>query len=204
MPKMKQEPQVAPPSAPLLGNFGPVPDDIPDTFPVPPSLAAEAMDADTPGVPPEAPTTAQEPAGGSTPPAMAATIPPVPDGLLPLAHGFCQYVQAQLTAQLTDAGVKMARDVDKTITAMADYTKGVLASNEHASYQISDALLKIMEHGFTISGAPYTATVSAVNTDGFTVTLTIQKHEASSLVEELQRLLPWMQGQGFTGVAVCP
>lgn len=165
-------------------------------------------DIEDPPVPPgttdEADPYPDSPQGQNAPTATpgGSTVPSLPEGLLPLAHGFCQYLQAKLDKELTDSGIKMARVVDTTITAMADYTKGVLACNEHASYQISDALLKVLERGFTISGAPYTATVTALNADGFAVTLTIHKHESSSLVEELQRLLPWMRAQGFTSASV--
>ena len=47
--------------------------------------------------------------------AMPGTVPALPEGLLPLAHGFCQYVQAQLGQEMTNAGIRMARDVDATI-----------------------------------------------------------------------------------------
>ena len=111
--------KIALPSSPLMAV---PPADTPDVqpSPVPGAVRTEPADIPEPTVPASLATALQEPLHG--------TVPVLPDALLPLAHGFCQYVQAQLTAQLTDAGIKMARDVDKTITAMGDYTKGVLAT----------------------------------------------------------------------------
>jgi hypothetical protein len=125
---------------------------------------------------------------------MPATVPALPESLLPLAHGFCQYVQGLLGKQLDDAGVRMARVVDTSVTDMANFTKGVLASNEHAQYSFADALAKITDR----REMPYTVRVTAVSGEGFPLQLTIRKETAGELVEAIGQLLPWLTANGYT------
>ena len=153
-----------------------VPDDIPD-----------------PIVPPNVSTTPVEAQNGQGP----STVPLLPDQLIPLAHGFCQYVQAQLNRQLEDAGIKMARSMDTTITDMANYTKGVLSTNEHAHYSFADALAKI-----TQTQAPYSVVVHAVTPSGLPCTLTMHKPTSSELIEELGRMTGWLEANGYTAQEV--
>ena len=148
---------------------------------------------------PEGTTTALEafvaaPVNGAMPP----TVPLLPDALLPLAHGFCQYVQAKLDAQLKDAGVKMARDVDTVISDMANFSKGVLGSNEHAAYQLSDALTR----GIKLVPPGYQVVVHAVTPCGLPCTLTMTKDTSSELIEELGRMTGWLEANGYTAQEV--
>lgn len=160
-------------------------------------LAPLTGDIDDPPVP-EGTTDALEafiatPVNGGLPP----TVPGIPESLVPLAHGFCQYVQAQLNKQLEDAGIKMARSMDTTITDMANYTKGVLATSEHANYSFADALAKI-----TQTQAPYSVVVHAVTPNGLPCTLTMHKPTSSELIEELGRMESWMIANGYTAQEV--
>lgn len=156
---------IAPPSSPMMQAPAPEPDDIPEPQ-VPPAVLEAA----------------------TTPP----TVPALPDAVLPLAHGFCQYVQARLTQQLEDAGIKMARSVDTSVTAMADYTKGVLASNEHAHYAFADALAKI-----TATHTPYEMALTVRTPAGIPLTLTIRQQTPAALLDELTRLEAWLASNGY-------
>ena len=187
MPKMKQEPESAQVQPDALGGGLPHVDDVPD-------IPDPVVPPGTIDVPPVA-TSNTTSSAASVPP---STVPPVPDTLLPLAHGFCQFVQAKLEGQLKDAGIKMSRDVETVVNEMATFSKGVLAANEHAHYSFADALAKITAK----PDLPYTATVTATSADGFGLTLTIQKPDSGELVEEIGRLLPWLKGQGFTAAVL--
>jgi len=198
MPRMQQEPKIAPPSAPMLNNE---PDDIADP-PVPESLAAEAMAQAVPGFPLQGATMAVVPSNGTTPPAVPPTVPALPDALLPLAHGFCQYVQAMLGTQLEEAAIRMTKSVDLTMSGMAQYTQGVLTTNEHASYQLSDALLKLGEQGLKLVETPYTLQVQVKNPAGVPIVITVRKASAAELLDELTRLEGWLMQQGYTGQEV--
>lgn len=176
--------KITPPSSPMMSV---------------PYTAEEALLSDIPGVPdaPDAPDDIPDPvvpAGtieATGPPATAGTIP---DALVPLAHGFCQYVQGLLGKQLDDAGVKMARSVDTTVTEMANFTKGVLASNEHASYSFADALVKFAQAS---QETPYQVTLRATSQEGFPVEVTIRKATAAELVDEMGRLVGWLTANGY-------
>jgi hypothetical protein len=112
-------------------------------------------------------------------PVPPPTVPALPDALLPLAHGFCQYIQAQLTAKLDEAGRRMTKDVDLTMSEMATYTKGVMAA-------------------YGPTPTPYSAVVQAITPNGLPLTLTIAKATSAELVEELGRLEGWLQAHGYT------
>jgi len=195
MPRMQQEPKMAPPSAPMLNNE---PDDIADP-PVPESLAAEAMAQAVPGLPLQGAMTAVVPSNGQTPPAVPPTVPVLPDALLPLAHGFAQYVQALLSQQLEEAAIRMTKSVDLTMSRMAQYTQGVLQCNEHAEMQLSHALLKLGEDGLKLVETPYTLQVQVRNPAGVPIVITVRKATAAELLDELTRLETWLALQGYEG-----
>lgn len=123
------------------------------------------------------------------------TVPDIPEGLLPLAHGFCQFLQARLDKELTDAGIRMARGADTTITAMADYTKGVLAANEHANYSFAEALVQFARGNPTL---PYQLALQVHTPQGFPLTVTVQKQTAEELIPAMVKLGEWMSTHGYT------
>ena len=197
MPKM-QQPKVAPPSAPMMTNYGPEPDDIPDTFPVPPGLADEAMDAHVPGLPVEAPRIAQEPPSGTAPTVAPSQVSPPPGAFLPLAHGFCQYLQSQVHTFLGEEHRQLQASVDVSLAAVRHWAEGMLQGNEHAQYTLGDALLKIQAGGVTqTTGTPYTAVIDARTPHGYPLRLTIEKGTSSELIEELGRLEGWLVANGY-------
>jgi len=198
MPRMQQEPKVAPPSAPFLNNTpADAPDDIPDPT-VPASLAEAAMAQPVPGLPPEAPTMAVVPSNGTTPPAVPPTVPALPDALLPLAHGFAQYVQGLLSQQLEEAAIRMTKSVDLTMSGMAQYTQGVLTANEHAEYSLAHVLEKLHSDGLKVYGAPYEMRLQVYTHAGIPLQFTIRHTSPAALLDELTRLETWLALQGYT------
>lgn len=203
MPKMQQQPKVAPPSAPMLGNE---PEDILDP-PVPASLAAEQVAQAVPGLRQELEQAldahgvrtkaAVVSSNGTTPPPLSATVPSLPDAFLPLAHGFCQYLQAQFGAKLDEAAIRMTKSVDLAMSGMAQYTQGVLTCNEHAEMQLSNALLKLQEHGLKVYGAPYEMQLQVSTPAGIPLTLTIRQTTPAALLDELTRLEAWLSHNGY-------
>jgi exodeoxyribonuclease-5 len=197
MPKMQQTPKIAPPSAPMLNADPHEPDDILDPV-VPPGLADEAMDAAIPGLPTEAPRMPQDASGGIAPPLVPSTVPSLPESFLPLAHGFCQYLQGAFGAKLEETAIGMTKEVSATIDGMTRYAQGVLQSNEHVGYQLSDALLQIREHGLTVHGSPYEMTLQVYTPAGVPLTVTIRKTSAADLLDELTRLETWLSLNGYS------
>ena len=178
VPVTMEVPNEAPANDPVLLVEDPNEADVPDPV-VPAAMSLDQMAADV------MPDPADEIRQNVAPPLteLPPTVPGIPDSLVPLAHGFCQYLAAQMHAHLKDAGVKMARDVDTVISDMANFTKGVLSSNEHASYQLSDALLK----GIKLVTPGYQMVIQAVTPQGLPLTLTVHKDTSAELVEELGR-----------------
>ena len=60
----------------------------------------------------------------------------------------------------------MTKEVSATIDGMTRYAQGVLQSNEHVGYQMSDALLKLQEHGLVVHGSPYEMQLTGVHPSG--------------------------------------
>src|SRR5262245_2402222 len=167
------------------------------------------MTATEPIAPPSAPLLTQEP--------PAAEPDDVPDPEVPasvveatpatsaqwreheaLLYGFCQ----QIFKWMLDYQKQMMDCVEATLGPVRQCLEHAAAGNEHAQYQLSDALLKIQEHGIRVQTAPYTATVHATTPQGYVLDLQIQKTAAPELVEALTALLSWLSEAGFTGVQV--
>lgn len=96
----------------------------------------------------------------------------------------------------------MASGLDATLVGIRDWAKTVFSSNEHASYQLSDALLKWQEHGLQVRGDAYKLRVQAVSPQGLPVVIEVAKPDAPQLVEGLEALLAWLVGAGFRGACV--
>lgn len=147
-----------------------VPDDIPE--PVVPQALVDALNGHS--VP------APVPADGQT---------------LAMANGLAQYMTATLETLLSEAAVKLTRSADAAMSHMADFTKGVLATNEHAQYAFADALAKV-----TTVQTPYTVVVHAVTPSGLPCTFTMVKATSSELIEELTRMVGWLESSGYTAM----
>ena len=199
MPKMQQTPKVAPPSAPMLTLDNEPDDDIQDPVVPEGTLADEAMAQAVPGLPMEAPRMPQDASNGAAPTVVPATVPPLPDGLLTLAHGFCQYLQAQFGAKLHETAIRMTKDVDLVMSEMAQFTKGVLSCNEHAEYQLSEAIRTLCDKGLPLHHAPYEMTLQVYTPAGLPLTLTVRKTTPAELLDELTRLETWLEMNSYTG-----
>jgi hypothetical protein len=170
------------PSAAEEAIFGPVPADahVPDDIP-------------DPAVPPG--TIDDTPA-----PALPPTVPALPDALLPLAHGFCQYLQGQarMHGWLMDEHRHLMTTLDASLVSIRDWAREVFQSNEHSQYQMANALEKgLLLHQSHTKAQPYTAVIDARTPHGFPLRLTIEKATSGELIEELGRLEGWLQANGY-------
>jgi len=187
--------KIAPPSSPLMTA---------------PYTAEEALMSSIPGVP-DGPDDIPDPAvpAGTidvapVPPESSMLAPPtvtIPDALLPLAHGFCQYLQSRMHAWLMDEHRSLMTTVDGSLASIRTWAQEVFQSNEHASYQLGDALAKVREDGARLVHAkadPYTAVLEARTPHGFPLRLTIEKGSSGELIEALGRLEGWLVANGYT------
>ena len=212
MPKMQQQPKIAPPSAPMINSDPNEPDDIPEPA-LPPGLADEAMASAVPGLPAGSPQdlTPWEQAQGATTTAVVPSNGTAAPGTFPapldaswrqheaLLQGFCQALQGQMSRVLTDEAIRLTKQVDETLTRVFDYMKGRLDANEHAEYAMADALLELQEHGLVVHGSPYEMSLQVYTPAGVPLTLTIRQTTPAALLDELTRLETWLAMNGYTG-----
>lgn len=180
---------IAPPSAPMLAQMPTPglqttePDDIPD-----PPVPASARDAvQAPANPVGVPNAPQAPQ-------MPSDTFNAHEALL---QGFCQHLQNRLTQFLVEESKGLLRAFESTTLTLRECLERVAQPNEHAQYQLSDALLKLQEHGIALKGDPYRASLEALTPQGFPVTITVAKQQAGELVEALPALVGWMVEQGY-------
>lgn len=197
MPKMQQEPKIAPPSAPML-TLDNEPDDIPDP-PLPASLADEAMAQAVPGVPATAPTTAVVPSHGQAPPSIPATLRPPDFGQHEaLLHGFCQYLQGKMHDWMTAEHRAVMASLENVYADARAHRETVLQANEHALYALGNTLAKLQEDGLKVHSTPYEMSLRAYSPAGLPLTLTIRQATPQALIDELTRLETWLGMHGYT------
>lgn len=162
---------VAPPSAPLLTHLPP---------------PAEPEDIADPVVPPGVLET-EHPAAPPSPQWREHEA---------LLHGFCE----RILAWMVQYHKQMMQCVEATLGPVRQCLEQAATGNEHAQYQLSDALLKMQEHGIKVQTPPYVATVHATTPQGYVLDLQIQKTAAPELVEAVLSLTSWLEQAGFVGV----
>lgn len=163
-----------PPSAPLLTapEAQTEPDDIAD-----PAVPAAVLES------------------AETPPAA-----PLPDHFgthEALLQGFCQHLQHRLHAFMGDEHTAIMKTLDATLVAMKRWVETVCQQNEHAQYTLGDALTKLQSEGLAVIQPPYQARLQVETAAGYPMELTLTKSTAAALIEELGRLEPWLQSNGY-------
>lgn len=156
-------------------DFPPLTDDIPDIA-VPASVVAFFDTAPPP------PTSEQA---------------PIVDATMGLLEGkITDWVNTQSTATM--------RTLDRVYEHLASCLDKIAVANDHAQYQLANALDRLSAAGITLHGTPYTATVQAMTPQGFPLTLTVHKGSAEELVQALEGLSAWLQAQGYLAPAAVP
>ena len=149
-----------------------VPDDIPD--PVIPAALLEAVTAIAP-----------------------PTLTPDLKVYEALLHGFCQHLQQRLDTGMLEQHKQAMRVLDSVTSAVKDWIEGKCLQSDHASYQLSGILEKLIAQGVQLRQDPYEARVQARSPQGFVVQMQVRKTSGDELVAALPLLLAWMQAQGY-------
>lgn len=156
----------------------------------------------------------------TVPPATVEAVTPQPEPALPdalrpfepLMQGFLQVVQRHLKAQMDEYHSDLksrlgAIDTEhlrlcatlETVTKLAQQSVSTAGeTNEHAHYQLSDALLKLQEQGLALRHDPYILRVQAVAPHGYPVEFQVAKTSVQDLITALPALLEWLATQHFT------
>ena len=169
---------LAPPSTPMLmpqRSPDATPDDIADP-PVPETLKAALAAEIAADVRDALPTSSRE------------------DAVL---HAFC----ARLQTWMQETHSRHLHFVDDTMAAMKRWVETVTTVNEHAQYSLADALKTLADSGIVVLGTPYTAAVSCRTPAGYAVTLTIQKRDMATFLDELSRMQIWLHDHGYTAAS---
>jgi exodeoxyribonuclease-5 len=129
------------------------------------------------------------------------TLSPLREDWLPMLQGFCQHLQHRLEDGVAEMNRQLLQTMDACCLSLKNMRDLAVEHNEHAQYQLSDALLKLHEQGLQLRQDPYQASVRAVSPQGFEVTLTLAKPDREALTTALPLVLEWMAAQGWVGVA---
>lgn len=198
-------PKVQPPSSPMLNNEPePVQDaSLDPLFPMlnnkPEPIQDASLDPLLLTAPPE-PDDIPDPV---VPASASPTLPAVPDIQLyeALLQGFCQHLQRRLDNDVMDHHRGVMRALDSVCQTVKSWMEGMAQGNEHAQYQLSDALLKLQQQGLQLRHDPYTVDVQATSPHGYPVTFHIAKSTAPELLAELPDVVAWLANNSYKPAA---
>src|SRR5262249_16579976 len=114
-----------------------------------------------------------------------------------LLQGFCQHLQHQITIFLVQETKGLFQTFDAMAMTMRDCLTKVTDSNEHATYQLTNALTQEQEHGLNLRHDPYQVQVKALSPHGFPVTIQVAKGDVSELINALPALTGWLTQEGY-------
>jgi hypothetical protein len=118
----------------------------------------------------------------------------------PLLQGVLQAVSGHLKTQFDEyhsEHLTLCRTLEQIATVVRQSLEKAGQANEHAQYQLSDALLKLQEQGVGLRHDPYTVQVQACTPLGYHVTLTMANSDKGELMQELIALISWLAQQGY-------
>jgi hypothetical protein len=115
-----------------------------------------------------------------------------------LLQGFCQVLQGKIHEALYTELKDHTAALEASYQAVHAWAEKLVQANEHAQYQLSAALTQLQEHGLGLRSDPYTASVTARSPEGFGVTITLAKADASDLTSALPALLAWLAQSRYT------
>lgn len=121
----------------------------------------------------------------------------IPEAMLPLAHGFCDYLQHRLHEWMMNEHRELTKGMDVTMSGIRDYALKVLQGNEHSQYSMADAMKTWSENGLPLVSPPYQVVLRLRSPQGVGMTLTITKATSAQLVEALQGVSAWLHSAGY-------
>jgi hypothetical protein len=141
--------------------------------------------------------------------ALAATVPAAPEAQTGLedpfpAHeallqGFCQHLQKILERNVFEHHKVVMEALNSVCDTVRRWSEGTLQVNEHAAYQLSDALLKLQQDGLQVRHAPYEATLHGQTPSGVAITITVRKQDCDALIDEVTAVEGWLASKVSPG-----
>jgi len=148
--------------------------------------------------------TLQDAPGTTTAPATISATPSAPEPAWrqheALLQGFLAHLQQRFDAELVTHATNLMKSVDSMALSVKAWIEAFAGHNEHANYQLADALLKLRESGLQLRHDPYEANVQALSPQGYPVQIRVVKQTTGDLVEALPALMHWLAEAGYKPV----
>lgn len=149
--------------------------------------AAFALTDDIPDVPVPAPVQA----------ALASPMAPSAVAQPEIVDVTTRLLEGKITDWVAGQSTATMKVLDQVYGHVAACLDKIAVANDHAQYQLANALDRLVDKGVTVKGEPYTVTVSALTPQGFPLTLTLRKSTADDLVPALEALAAWLEQAGY-------
>lgn len=107
-------------------------------------------------------------------------------------------LEGKITDWVSSQSTATMKVLDQVYGHVAACLDKIAVANDHAQYQLANALDRLSASGVQVCGTPYTATLQALTPQGFPLTLTMQKRSADELVDALEGLRHWLHAQGYS------
>lgn len=134
--------------------------------------------------------------------AVAAAIQSMPPGpVLPpdaMLNQFCATLEGKIGQWVAEQSLSTVKVLDAVLVKMVECLEKASGVNEHAQYQLSNTLEKLLGQGMQIRGAPYTVELQARTPQGYAVTFRLTKESAQDLAQATEAVVGWMQQAGYT------
>lgn len=135
---------------------------------------------------------------------IVTELSPLPLSQETLVDATTRLLEGKITDLLAATGTATMKALERVYDHMAACLDKIAVANDHAQYQLANALDRLSAAGVKVHGPPYTATVQARTPQGFPVTLTLHKGSAEDLVQALEGLSTWLQTQSYTAPSAQP
>jgi|SRR5215471_5583610 len=130
--------------------------------------------------------------------APGQAIPPPPWGEHEaLLQGFLGHLLGCIQREVLHESRDILELVKATIRLIDTAASKQAEINDHAQYQLSDALTKLQTQGLQVRQDPYTATVRAMSPEGYAVEIGIAKQDTGDLINALPMLTNWLMQSGY-------
>jgi hypothetical protein len=167
------------------------------TTPTTPTFRAPADETPDPLAPPltdDIPEVPVSPAVES----YIASMPPGPViGQEALLNQFCATLEARMVQWVAEQSMSTVKILDAVLVKMVECLEKASGVNEHAQYQLSHTLEKLLGQGMQVRGAPYTVELAARTPQGFAVTFRLTKESAADLASATEALVGWLVQSGY-------
>jgi hypothetical protein len=169
---------------------------------MPPTFAAPV---DEPGEP-QAPVLTDDIPDNPVSPAVESYIASMPPGRhLPteaLLNQFCATLEGKIGQWVAEQSMSTVKILDAVLGKMVECLEKASGVNEHAQYQLSNTLEKLLGQGVQVRSAPYTVEIRTQTPQGFQVMFHLTKESAAELAQATEALLAWLHSSGYGAPSV--